>query len=91
MTMIEEVDKVVYEFLRRTLKVKGDRVKVIKTTKSNGWWEAEAEVYEENLFIRALGLPVKVQDKNTYTVKVDDNLDVLSFQRQGRGGGEEAE
>lgn len=77
---IEEARKAVIEFLKKTLHAKD--IKVIKETKSSDGWEAEAEVYEESSFIKALGLPTRVQDRNIYEVKLDSNLDVQSYERK---------
>ncbi|MBI5242777.1 MAG: hypothetical protein HY922_03710 [Elusimicrobia bacterium] len=84
MPKIEQVGKVVVEFLKKTLKVKD--AKVIREEKAPAGWETEAEVYEENSFIRALGLPTRVQDRNTYIVKLNDSLEVESYERKGHNG-----
>ena len=81
MADIQEVSKAVSEFLKQTLNVKD--VKVIKVTKADEGWETEAEVYEESSFIKALGLPTRVQDKNFYEVKLSDRLEVESYGRKG--------
>ena len=81
MDKTEEAGKKVAEFLRRTLNVKD--VKVIKATKVDDGWEAEAEVYEENSFLKSVGLPTKVQDRNLYAVKLSDSLEVESYEREG--------
>ena len=80
MANIEEVRKAVAEFLKKTLNVKD--VKVIKATKVGDGWETEAEVYEESSFIKSLGLPTRVQDRNIYTVKLSGSLDVESYERK---------
>ncbi len=83
MANIEEVRKVVSDFLKKTLNVKD--AKVIKVAKVSDGWETEAEVYEESSFIKSLGLPTRVQDRNIYVVKLNDNLEVQSYERsQGR-------
>ena len=81
MADIVQVGKAVSEFLKATLNAKD--VKVIKVTKTPDGWETEAEVYEESSFIKALGLPTKVQDKNFYEVKLKDSLEVESYRRKG--------
>lgn len=81
MANIEEAKKAVLEFLKNTLSVKD--VKVIKAAKVGDGWESEAEVYEESSFIKALGLPTRVQDRNIYAVKLDDSLEVESYERKG--------
>jgi hypothetical protein len=82
MANIEEARDVSSEFLRKTLNVKD--VKVIKAGKIGDGWEAEAEVYEESSFIKSLGLPTRMQDRNIYGVKLNDNLEVQSYERRGQ-------
>jgi hypothetical protein len=81
MNGIEEAKSIVVEFLKKALDVKD--IKVIGATKVDNEWHVEAEVYEENSFIKALGLPTRVQDRNIYVVKLSDNLEVESYERQG--------
>ncbi len=81
MTSIEEAKDTVVEFLQKALDVKN--VKVIGATKIDNQWHIEAEVYEENSFLRSLGLPTRVQDRNIYEIRLNDNLDVESYERQG--------
>ena len=82
MANIEEARKISSEFLKNTLNVKD--VKVIKVGKVGDGWEAEAEVYEESSFIKSLGLPTRMQDRNIYGVKLNDNLEVQSYERRGQ-------
>ena len=81
MTGIEEAKGIVVEFLQKALDVKD--VKVIGATKVDNHWHIEAEVYEENSFLKSLGLPTKVQDRNIYEVRLNDSLEVESYERQG--------
>ena len=81
MANIEKVGQAVVEFLKNTLNIQD--VKVIKATKVDDGWEAEAEVYEESSFLKSVGLPTKVQDRNIYAVKLSDNLEVESYEREG--------
>jgi len=80
MANVGEAGQAVVEFLKKTLNVQD--VKVIKATKVDDGWETEAEVYEESSFIKSLGLPTRVQDKNIYAVKLNDSLEVESYERQ---------
>lgn len=80
MANIEEVKKAVSGFLRGTLNVKD--VTVIKVAKAVNDWETEAEVYEESSFIKSLGLPTRVQDRNIYAVKLDAELGIQSYERK---------
>jgi len=82
MANIEDIKKTVVEFLKKTLNVKD--VKVIKASKVDDGWESEAEAYEESSFIKSLGLSTKVQDRNIYVVKLNDNLEVDSYERKGQ-------
>jgi len=81
MTGIQEAKNMVIEFLQKALEV--TNVKVIGAVKVDNEWHIEAEVYEENSFLKSLGLPTKVQDRNIYVVKLSDNLQVESYERQG--------
>jgi len=80
MANIEEIRRISAEFLKKTLDLKD--VKVIKAARVGDDWEAEAEAYEESSFIKALGLPTRVMDRNVYTVRLDDHLEVQSFERK---------
>jgi predicted nucleotidyltransferase len=81
MANIDEVREAAAEFLKKALNVK--EVRVIGAAKVNSQWDIEIEVYEESSFLKSLGLPTKVQDRNIYTVKVNDSLEVESYERQG--------
>ncbi len=80
MANIQQAQDTVVEFLRKTLNI--DEVRVIGVRKVDSGWDAEAEVYEENSFLKSLGLPTRVQDRNVYTVRLDDDLQVKSYERQ---------
>ena len=80
MASVEEASRVSAQFLRSA--INGKDVKVVRTTRLQDGWEAEAEVYEESAFIKSLGLPTRVMDRNIYRVKLDDHLEVQSFERQ---------
>ncbi|MFZ3091752.1 MAG: hypothetical protein WA240_14165 [Nitrospirota bacterium] len=84
MANIEEIKEKVSGFLKKTLEVKD--VKVIKAVKVSGGWETESEVYEESSFIKSLGLPTRVQDRNIFEVTLADNLDVQSYNRRDKTG-----
>jgi len=82
MADVNDAGRVVGEFLKKTLEAKD--VKMIKTAKVGDGWEAEAEVYEESSFIKSLGLPTRVRDRNIYLVKLNDGLEVESYERKGQ-------
>jgi hypothetical protein len=81
MTSIEDARRIAVEFLQKSLGVKD--VKVIGATKIGDGWDVEAEVYEESSFMKSLGLPSRIQDRNSYTVKLNDGMEVESYERQG--------
>lgn len=80
MANINDARRVAGEFLEKTLEAKD--VKMIKTAKVGDGWEAEAEVYEESSFIKSLGLPTRVRDRNIYLVKLNNVLEVESYERK---------
>jgi len=88
MANIQDARKAVGEFLKKTLNAKD--VKVVQVAKVGDGWETEAEVYEESSFIKALGLPTRVQDRNIYAAKLSNSLEVESYKRKGQSS-EEAE
>ena len=87
MSNIEKAQKAVEDFLKKTLKVKD--VKLVKTVRSGEGWNCEAEIYEESSFIKALGLPTRVQDRNYYFVKLNANLEVDAYGRKDKEEPEE--
>ena len=74
---IDEVRTKIENFFKNTLK-KSD-VKVIRITKEDDGWSGDAEIYEESSFIKSIGLLTKVQDRNIYYIKLNDELDVMSY------------
>lgn len=87
MNNIEEARKAVDDFLKKALKVKD--VRLVKVARSGEGWNCEAEIYEESSFIKALGLPTRVQDRNYYFVKLNANLEVDSYGRKDKEEPEE--
>jgi hypothetical protein len=82
MNNIEKVSELVSEFLKKVLNVK--EVRVIRIAKVGDGWQSEAEVYEESSFIKSIGLPTRVRDRNIYAVKLNDRLEVESYKRNGQ-------
>lgn len=80
-TMLEKADRIVIDFLKRILQVEDEKIKITKTVKKDGGWSTEAEVFEESGFIKSLGLPTRVRDRNLYSITLDDNMDVVSYER----------
>jgi hypothetical protein len=81
MITIEEAGRQAVKFVRKSLGLAEARV--IKAAHSESGWNVEVEVYEESSFIKALGLPTRVRDRNVYLVSLDDQLSVQSYEREG--------
>lgn len=80
MTPIEQVTQIAVDFLKRVLRA--SEVRVLRVGKSDGGWMIETEAYEESAFIKALGLPSRVQDRNLYRVKLNSQLEVEAYERE---------
>ena len=80
MSNIEDAKETAAGFLQKALGV--GEVRVIGVTNVDDGWEVDAEIYEENTFLKSIGLPTKVQDRNIYIVKLDDKLEIKSYERQ---------
>jgi hypothetical protein len=78
---IEVVNRAVLGFLREVLKKEGT---IIKTSKTSEGWEVQVEVIEESAYMKALGIPARVMDRNVYEAKLSEDLDVVSFERVGQ-------
>lgn len=80
MSNIIEVKKTVVSFIKENISCYD--VTVIKIEKVKEIWNAVAEVYEDDSFLKSMKLPAK-QVRLFYAVKVDDNLEITSFERLG--------
>jgi hypothetical protein len=78
MSNIIEVKKAVVNFLKENISCYD--VTVIKIEKVQENWNSVAEVYEDDSFLKSMNLPPK-QVRLFYTVKMDDSLEVTSFER----------
>ncbi len=77
---VTAVEKAASDFLMQALHA--IEVRIIGVKRIPEGWEAQAEVYEESAFIKALGLPTRVRDRNLYVVLEDDQMEVTSFERK---------
>ena len=68
-------------FLRDMLGKEGDIVKANKTDKG---WEVEVEVVEQSEYMKKIGISKPVYDKNVYRVVLDQNFDIISYERKGQ-------
>ena len=76
---LESVNKAL-EFLRDELRKEGEVIKAVKL--NDGSWDMEIEVIEQSEFMKKLGK--RVYDKNTYTLKLDKNYNVVSYGRKAK-------
>ena len=75
---IIEVKKIVIKFLKENIKCYD--VTVIKIEKELESWNSVAELYEDDSFLKSMNLPPK-KVRLFYLVKMDDNLEITSFER----------
>ncbi len=75
---IIDVKKTVISFLKENIKCHD--VTVIKIDKVKDIWGCVAEVYEDDSFLKSMNLPPK-QVRLFYMIKMDDNLEITSFER----------
>ncbi len=73
---IDEVRATIEDFFKKTI---NKNVKIIRITKEDDGWSGDAEIYEESSFIKSLGLPTRVQDRNIYEIKLNNELNVISY------------
>ncbi|MFZ4412727.1 MAG: hypothetical protein ACOYOV_06560 [Bacteroidales bacterium] len=78
MSNIIDAKKGVVKFLKENIKCYD--LTVIKIGKVQESWSAVAEVYEDDSFLKSMNLPPK-QVRNFYAVKMDDKLEITSFER----------
>jgi hypothetical protein len=78
MSKIIDIKKTTVKFLKETINC--DDVTVIKIEKVNEIWKSVAEVYEDDSFLKSMNLPPK-KIRLFYLVRIDDNLEILSFER----------
>jgi len=78
MSNIIDVKKTVVKFLKEN--INSYDVTVIKIEKVQESWNSVAEVYEDDSFLKSMNLPPK-QVRLFYSVKMDEKLDITSFER----------
>lgn len=78
MSSIIDVKKTVVKFLKENINCYD--VTVIKIEKVMDSWNAIAEVYEDDSFLKSMNLPPK-QVRLFYSVKMDKKLEITSFER----------
>jgi hypothetical protein len=78
MSNIIDVKKTVVIFLKENITCYD--VTVVKIEKNKEIWSAVAEVYEDDSFLKSMNLPPK-QVRLFYSVKMDQNLEIIAFER----------
>jgi hypothetical protein len=78
MSNIIDVKKTVVSFLKENINCYD--VTVVKLEKVKESWNAVAEVYEDDSFLKSMNLPPK-QVRLFYSIKVDENLEITGFER----------
>lgn len=78
MSKIIEIKTAVVKFLKDNIHCR--EITVIKLDKVNENWEAIAEVYEDDSFLKSMNLPPK-NARLFYSVKMDEEKEVLAFER----------
>ena len=88
MSTIIDVKKTVVNFLKENINCYD--VTVIKIQKVNDIWSAVAEVFEDDSFLKSLNMPAK-QVRLFYSVKMDEKLEITSFERLSSFAGTDSE
>ena len=88
MSSIIDVKKTVVNFLKENINCYD--VTVIKIQKVNEIWSSVAEVFEDDSFLKSLSMPSK-QVRLFYSVKLDDKLEITSFERLSSFTGSDSE
>lgn len=68
-------------FLKEILGKEGD---IVKATKSDTGWEVEIEVVEQSEYMKIIGIPKPVYDRNVYRVLLDRNFELVSYERKSQ-------
>ena len=78
MSKIIEVKTAVAKFLKDNIHC--HEITVIKLDKVNDNWEAIAEVYEDDSFLKSMNMPPK-NARAYYSVKIDEHKEMIAFER----------
>lgn len=78
MSKITEARSAVIGFLREN--IESDDVTVIKLERTGDGWNAVAEVYEDDSFLKSMNLPPK-KNRVFYSVQLDAELEATAYER----------
>lgn len=73
---VQEVIDRLSQFAKQNL---GRDPKVINVRNTAEGWRGIVQVYEENSFIKSLGLETNQQERKRYEIRMDENLEIVSF------------
>lgn len=82
MSNIVEIKNVAVSFLKENVECYD--ITVVKLERVNQMWNAIAEVYEDDSFLKSMNLPPKKR-RTFYSILLDDNKEVCSFERMDIG------
>lgn len=68
------------EFIKEILGKEGD---IIKAAKTDRGWEVEVEIIEQSEYMKKITAK-PVYDRNVYCVILDQNFDIVSYERRGQ-------
>ena len=69
------------EFIKEMVGKEGD---IVKATQTKDGWEIEVEVIEQSEYMKKIGIQKPVYDKNVYRVVLDQNFDLVSYERKSQ-------
>jgi hypothetical protein len=69
------------EFMKEMLGKEGD---IVKANKTDNGWEVEIEIIEQSEYMKKIGIPKPVYDKNIYRVILDQNFELVSYERKSQ-------
>ena len=78
MAGIIEAKKAIVSFIEQEFEVSKDAINVVTLMKKGRDWLGVFTVTETNKYLEKLGYP-RVFDKNTYTIKLNHELEVVSY------------
>ena len=63
-------------------KLLGSEGKILRLNKTKQGWEIEVEVIEASEHMKKIGIPTPVYDKNTYQVILNQDFEVIRYERK---------
>ncbi|MHC1760071.1 MAG: hypothetical protein AB9917_11245 [Negativicutes bacterium] len=78
MASIVEARKMIKSFIEQEFEVNKDAIKIVTLMKKGKEWLGVFTVTENNRYLEKLGYPT-IFDKNTYTIKLNQELEVVSY------------